>query len=127
MSDPTSATAAAVYAESLADWRGKDVLDPGGDKLGKFEELYYDGQTDVPAFIAVKSGLMGKHLTLVPVVGATVTPDAVRVAHAKRQAKDAPSFDPDTELSAQDESDAYAYFGMTYAGAGDGGRRLAKR
>ena len=47
-------------------WRGQDVLDPQGDKLGKLEEIYYDTETDVPAFAAVKSGTLSKHLTIVP-------------------------------------------------------------
>jgi hypothetical protein len=129
MTDPTSASTPAgpVSVENVGDWRGKDVLDAGGDKLGKFEELYYDGETDQPAFVAVKSGLIGKHLTLVPVSGASVTPDALRVGFAKSQVKDAPSFDPDAELSADDEAGAYAYYGLAYSLAGDGARRLAKR
>jgi PRC-barrel domain len=123
----TSTPSGPVRVENVGDWRGKDVVDAGGDKLGKFEELYYDGETDAPAFVAVKSGLIGKHLTLVPVSGASVTPDALRVGFAKSQVKDAPSYDPETELSTDDEAGAYAYYSLPYSPAGDGARRLAKR
>jgi hypothetical protein len=127
MATPSTAPTGPVGVENIGDWRGKDVVDEGGDKLGKFEELYYDGETDLPAFIAVKSGVVGKHLTLVPIAGSSVTPDAVRVGVAKSRFKEVPSFDTDTELTAEDEAGAYAFYGFPYAPAGDGARRLAKR
>ena len=116
-----------IAVESLADWRGQSVVDPDGEKIGSLEELFYDGETDMPAFIAVKSGLIGKHLTLVPLEGASVGRDYVRVAHSKAQVKNAPDQDTDTELSVADETAVYGYYGLSYATAGNGARRLAKR
>lgn len=127
MSDPTAATTSFVVAENVADWRGKDVVDETGEKVGKFEQLFYDGVTDVPAFIAIKSGMLSKHVTLVPLSGAMVSPDTLRVALSKQRVKDAPSFDPEAELSTEDEASAYAYFGLAYEPSGRGSRRLAKR
>lgn len=127
MSDPSAATTSFVVAENVADWRGKDVLDEAGEKVGKFEQLFYDGETDVPAFVAIKSGMLGKHVTLVPLSGAMVSPDALRVAFPKQRVKDAPDFDPEAELSGEDEASAYAYFGLAYEPTGSGSRRLAKR
>lgn len=108
--------------EDIKEWRGQDVVDPGGDKLGKLEEVYYDTETDVPAFAAVKSSLIGKHLSLVPLEGASVGEAYVRVAAAKA----APSFDPDSELTLDDESGSYRPHGLDYQPAGQGARRLAK-
>lgn len=129
MSATTPATTAAggFPAEDITAWRGQDVLDPAGDKLGKLEELYYDGETDAPMFIAVKSGLVGKKLTLVPLAGATVSPDYVRVAHDKKQVKDAPDYGTDVELTVEDETATYGYFGVPYTPMAAGSRRLAKR
>ena len=124
----TATTAAGGFpAEDITAWRGQDVLDPEGEKLGKLEELYYDGETDAPLFIAVKSGLVGKKLTLIPLAGASVSPDYVRVAHTKSAVKDAPSFGTDTELSVEDETTVYGAWGLQYAPVGAGARRLAKR
>ena len=61
-----------IAVEDLKDWRGEDVLDPASDKLGKLDEIYYDVETDRPAFASVRSGTLSKHLTLVPLDGATV-------------------------------------------------------
>jgi hypothetical protein len=116
-----------IAAENLALWKGKDVFDPANEKLGKFDELYYDGDSDAPAFVGVKGGLISKNLTLVPVGDATVGPDFVRLATTKDRYKNAPSFDPDAELSGEDEAAVYGYYELEYAPAVAGGRRLAKR
>jgi hypothetical protein len=126
MSTPP-ATAPVIPVENLAEWRGQDVVDPGGDKLGKLEALYYDAEVDEPAFVAVKAGTFGKHLTLVPLAGASVGRDFLRVDVPKDRFKKAPSFDPDAELSQADEAGAYEHYGIAYAPAGQGARRLARR
>jgi hypothetical protein len=127
MATPLDATSASIPAENLADWRGQDIIDPDEQKLGKLEELYYDAESDLPAFVAVKGGLISKHLTLVPLAGASVGRDYVRVRASKKQVGDAPSFATGIELSADDEAAAYRFYGVPYAPAGQGARRLAKR
>src|ERR1700754_2918240 len=125
MAVPTTPTTP-IVAEDLKSWQGSDVLDPGGEKLGKLDEVYYDTETDEPGFASVKSGTISKHVTLVPLHGATVGYDFLRVSTNKDVFKKAPSFDTDAELSGDDEASAYGYFGIEYASAGQGGRRLAK-
>ena len=124
--DPSGATTSLIAIEDVKAWRGQDVLDAHGEKLGKLDEVYYDTETDVPAFGAVKSGLMGKHVTLVPLAGASAGQSYLRVATAKERFKDAPSLDTDAELTAEDEASSYGHFGLGYRPAGAGARRLAK-
>jgi hypothetical protein len=126
MIDPTGATTSSIAIEDIKAWRGQDILDAQGDKLGKLDEVYYDTETDAPAFGAVKSGVVGKHITLVPLVGATAGQSCIRVATEKKQFKDAPSIDTDAELTAEDEASSYRHFGLEYRPAGAGARRLAK-
>jgi hypothetical protein len=126
MSTSPGATTTAIVIEDVKEWRGQNVLDPEGEKLGKAEEVYYDAESDLPAFVAVKSGTFGKHVTLVPLADATAGLSHVRVRTDKERFKKAPSFDPDAELSAEDEATAYAYFGLEYRAVGQGARRLAK-
>jgi uncharacterized protein YrrD len=116
-----------IPVENIADWRGQDVVDRKGDKLGKLEEVYFDGETDEPAFAAVKSGLVSKSITLVPLAGASVGHDYVRVDQAKGDVKKAPSFGTDSELTLNEEARVYRHYGLEYAPAGSGARRLAKR
>jgi hypothetical protein len=116
-----------IPVENIADWRGQEVVDPNGEKLGKLEEVYYDGETDEPSFIAVKTGLVSKSLTLVPLLRATVGRDYVRVDRRKAVFKKAPSFETGTELTLDDEAKTYEHYSMEYTPAGEGARRLAKR
>ena len=116
-----------IAVENITDWRGQDVVDPVGEKLGKLEQVYFDGETDDATFIAVKSGTFSKNLTLVPLAKATVGRDYVRVDHAKSAFKKAPSYDTDVELTLDDEAETFKYYGLEYTPAGEGARRLAKR
>jgi uncharacterized protein YrrD len=113
--------------ENIAEWRGQDVVDTSGNKLGRLEQIYFDGETDEPVFAGVKSGRLSRSLTLVPLAHASVGRDFVRVQRTKGEFKKAPSFDADSELSLNDEARAYRYYGLEYAPAGSGARRLAKR
>ena len=116
-----------IPVENIADWRGQEVVDPNGEKLGKLEEIYFDGETDEPTFGAVKSGTFSKSLTLVPLLRASVGRDYVRVDRRKAVFKKAPSYDTGAELTLDDEAKTYEHYSMDYTPAGEGARRLAKR
>ena len=115
-------------AENLRDWRGEKVIDPHGDKIGDLEAVYVDTATDEPSFATVRVGIIGRHrLAFVPLDGATVTPDAVRVRYEKKQVGDAPSIDTDGELAAADEPRVFAHYDLPYSIGAGGERRLARR
>src|SRR3954462_3730066 len=116
-----------IPVENITDWHGQDMLDPVGEKLGKLEQIYFDGDTDEPTFVAVKSGTISKSLTLVPLARASVGRDYLRVDRAKGEFKKAPPFHPDAELSLDDEPAPSRHSALDYAPAGEGARRLAKR
>jgi hypothetical protein len=116
-----------IGVENITEWRGQEGLVVVGEKLGKLEEVYFDGETDDPTFASVKTGTFSKSLTLVPLARATVGRDYVRVDRAKGEFKKAPSFDTDVELSLDDEAATFRHYGLDYAPAGTGARRLAKR
>jgi sporulation protein YlmC with PRC-barrel domain len=116
-----------IGVERITDWLGQDVLDTVGEKLGKLEHVYFDGETDEPTFVAVKSGTISKSLTLVPLDKASVGRDYLRVNHDRGEFKKAPSFATGVELTLDDEADAFRHYGLDYTPAGEGARRLAKR
>jgi len=127
MSTQLTQATTVIAIEDVSQWCGQDVVDTNGDKLGKLDHVLWDTEIDAPAFAAVKSGTFGKHLTLVSLSGATAGRAYLRVTVDKGRFKNAPSFDPDAELSAEDESSAYEYYGLEYRPAGAGAaRRLAK-
>jgi PRC-barrel domain len=66
-------------AGDIRDWRGHDVLDTDGHKIGKLESIYVDTGTDLPAFATLTVGLPPRQrLAFVPLTGATVSPDRSR-------------------------------------------------
>ncbi len=83
----------------------------------------------MPQFATVKEGLIGRHLTFVPLGGLTVSPDALQVAVTKAQVQDAPNLaEHGEELSQDDESALYHHFELNYTPiATESGRRLARR
>ncbi len=114
---------------SAAQWRGKLLVDSKGDKIGKLQEVYVDVETDQPQFGTVKEGIIGRHLTFVPLGGARVGPDSLVVAVTKEQVRSAPDIDlHGDELSQADESALYHHFELNYTPPSTpSGRRLARR
>ena len=100
------------------EWRGRTVVDRDGEKIGKLDEIYLDRETNEPEWALVKTGLLGTKSSFVPLKGAAPAEDDVRVAHAKGQVKDAPSVDPDGELSQQEEGQLYRHYGLHYSEIG---------
>jgi sporulation protein YlmC with PRC-barrel domain len=116
-----------VYAK-LGDWRGKDVLDRDGEKIGKLEDVYVDTETDAEEFGTVKEGLISKHLTFVPLHDVSAAPDYIKVTVAKSLVKDAPNMETEADISTLDEAALYRHYGIDYAEpATPSGRRLGKR
>ncbi len=117
-----------AHVENIADWRGKDLADRDGDKIGTLQDVYVDTTTDEPMFGSVKEGLVSKHLTFVPLIGATASPDGIAVTVSKEEVKDALNIDQDGELDAHQEGELYHHYGINYAQpSSPSGRRLAKR
>ena len=116
-----------IPAENVKDWQGKHVVDPDGSKLGDLEAVYVDTISYEPAFVTVTMGMFGsKRLAFVPLAGATVTPDHVRVRVDRDLAKEAPSIDTDGELTAEDEPAVFAHYDLPKSAPG-APRRLARR
>lgn len=115
-------------AEDLRQWRDQDVVDAQGSKIGSLEAIYFDTATDQPTFATVKVGIIGRHrLVFVPLTGATVSPNHVRVQADKDLVKDAPSIDTDGELTSAEEPAVFRHYGLAYTPGATGERRLGRR
>jgi hypothetical protein len=115
-------------ADNIRDWRGQNVVDPDGEKIGSLEAVYVDTASDEPTFATVTVGMIGRHrLVFVPLGGATVGPGYVRVRSPKKLVKDAPSIDTDGELAATEEPAVFQHYGLAYQPGSGGERRLARR
>jgi len=115
-------------AADIREWRGHDVVDPRGHKIGELEAVYVDTGTDLPSFGTVRVGLPTRHrLVFVPLDGASVGPGYLRVGYDRKLVKDAPSIGTDGELPAGDEEAIFTHYGLTYEPGAGGERRLARR
>lgn len=115
-------------AEDIRDWRGHDVVDGDGHRIGELEAIYVDTTTDQPAFGTVKVGLpTRRRLVFVPLGGATVGPGYLKVGYDRKLVKDAPSIDTDGELPSGDEEAVFSHYGLNYQPGVQGERQLARR
>ena len=110
-------------AEQAREWRGADLVDRDGDKIGTVEEIYVDSQSNQPEWALVNTGLFGTKSTFVPIRDASREGDNLQVPVEKAQVKDAPSIDSDGQLSQQEESELYRHYGLDYSSDGDVGER----
>ena len=100
--------------ENIIEWRGHELLDREGEKIGRIEEIYLDEQTDKPEWALVTAGLFGTKSSFVPLANASAEGDEIRVAFDKAKVKDAPRMEVDQELSQQQEAELYSYYGFDY-------------
>ena len=114
---------------NVANWHDKMLIDIDGEKIGKLQDIYVDVETDVPQFATVKEGIIGRHLTFVPLGGIQIGPDDLQVAVTKEQVRSAPEIVMHgEELSQANESTLYHHFELNYTPINtESGRRLARR
>jgi uncharacterized protein (TIGR02271 family) len=94
------------------EWRGREVVDSAGEKIGSLEEVYLDTTSGRPEWAAVKTGLFGMQLSFVPLRDSRPQGGKVVVPYSRDHVKDAPSVEPDGELSSQEEQRLYGHYGM---------------
>ena len=118
-----------AHHQNIAEWHGKTLVDRDGQKIGKLQDVYVDVETDEPMFGTVKEGLIGRHLTFVPLAGLTFGPDDLQMAVTREQVKSAPNIElHGDELSRADESALYHHYELNYTPPDtERGRRLARR
>lgn len=74
-----------LSVEQIEEWLGQEVLDADGERVGKLDEVFYSSGSGEAVFASVKSGLLGRHSSTVPLAGASVGRDYVRLAYTAEQ------------------------------------------
>lgn len=82
-----------LEVEQVEQWRGEAVVDRDGEKVGKLEDVYTDAGSGEPVVASISSGFMGRNSILVPLEGATLSREYLRLAISEEQLKDAPEAD----------------------------------
>jgi len=109
-----------VHIDTALEWRGRTVVDRNGEKIGTLREIYLD-EDDRPSWASVHTGLFGLRETFVPLRDVEPLEDSLRVPYPREQVEQAPSVDPDVQLSGEDEDRLYRHYGAAEpeAPAGD--------
>ena len=107
-----------MTTQNVTEWRGQELLDNDGEKIGTIEEIYLDTETDQPEWALVKTGMFGGKGTFVPLAQANPTGGGVQVPFEKSHVKDAPNVEPDGELSEHDEVALFEHYGVPYTEQG---------
>lgn len=103
--------------DDTLSWRGQDLVDRDGDRLGRIEEIYLDAATDEPEWAVVHTGLLGTKQTFVPIRDARAAAGGIRVPFEKAVVDDAPAARADGQLSQEEEAALYAHYGLAYSKA----------
>ncbi len=102
--------------DTVLEWRGRLVIDWAGEKVGRFEDIYLDAETDLPAWAGIRTGLLGRGQSLVPLSSVTAAGDDLRVPFDADMVESAPSVDPDAELSESEEAALNEHYGLAQSG-----------
>ena len=100
--------------QTLQAWRGYELVDGEGNKIGKVHEIYVDQDTGQPEWLAVSTGMFGTKVSFVPLAGATAQGDRLVSRWTKDQVKDAPNAEADGQLSQAEEARLYQHYGLSY-------------
>lgn len=93
--------------------RGSDVLDQSGQKIGSVQDVFVDGQTREPEWLAVDTGILGRGV-LIPLVCCTWSQKGVIVPHSKEHVMGSPRYPIGQALDRAQEEELYAYYGVIY-------------
>jgi hypothetical protein len=92
---------------------GGIVLSKDGDRVRSVEQVFLNDDTCEPAFVTVRTGLVGMSETFVPLAGATLDGSRIHVAYARDRMKNGPRIDSDLgSISTQEENALYLYYGI---------------
>ena len=106
---------ATIEKDRILEFRGEDLYDADGDKIGAIEEIYLDADTNEPEWALVNTGLFGTKRSFVPLHDASETDGSLRVPHAKDTVKDAPKVDANGQITQREEGELYAHYGLEYS------------
>src|SRR5215203_6191534 len=94
-------------------YAGYTVVDEGGSKIGKVDDLFLD-ESDQPEYFGVKMGFLGTSSTLIPADIATINNEQgfIEVSQPKSTVQDGPAFDDDREITPEYENEVRFYYGL---------------
>lgn len=102
-----------MHTERPEDLLGRTVVDRSGARIGTATELYLGTPPGGAGWVAVRTGILGDHVSPVPLLDAELD-DTGRlvVAFPKRLVTAAPHHDASMALSVEEEATLFEHFGL---------------
>ena len=99
---------------------GATAYDRDGDKVGRVGQVYVSEDGRQALFATVKTGLFGTKESFVPLQGASLNGDELRLQYDKDTIKGAPSIDDDGALSDDEQGTIFDYYDGRAGGTASG-------
>jgi uncharacterized protein (TIGR02271 family) len=98
---------------SLEQYIDHNVIDQNDKRIGTLQCLWSDERSE-PAFLGVQTGWLFGKTHVVPADAAEVNPvqHVIRLPYSEEKVKDAPSYDPGTELDGNTQLEVRSYYGV---------------
>ena len=96
---------------------GLYVIGGSNVKLGVVESVYADIRSGQPQWAAVRSGLFGTDVSLIPLGTAECDDRSLRIPYSAQQVKDAPHRASGTVMSHKEEANLFRHYGISYGTA----------
>src|SRR5688572_24819260 len=93
----------------------REVMTSDGAKLGIVAKLLKNRVSEIPTWIVVEAGLLGRKRYVVPLAGSDLNDDSVLLGYTNDQVTAAPQAEPDDEtdtLKAEDEDALDRHFNL---------------
>jgi hypothetical protein len=86
----------------------REVVTSDGAKIGVAAKLLKNRVSEIPAWIVVEAGLLGRKRYVVPLAGSDLNEDSILLGYSNDQVTAAPQADPDDETDTlrPDDEDA---------------------
>lgn len=94
---------------------GAAVVNNLDEHLGTVAGLYIDDESGTPTWVAVRSGLFGRHHSLVPLAQASWEHGRLFVPYTSDDLAAAPHADPDLALDADQEQALFDFYNVGYS------------
>lgn len=91
---------------------GGTVRGADGEKIGKIGDVYLDNAGSQPAWVTVRTGLLGTGQRFVPIDEATIADGALHVPFDKLTVLAAPSVEAEAVLTPDDEVELYDHYAV---------------
>jgi sporulation protein YlmC with PRC-barrel domain len=97
---------------------GLPVIGRRDASLGTVEDVYADLRSGRPQWAAVKSGLFGSDVSLIPLTWAERDDRSIRIPYSVQEVKAAPHRAPGAVMSHKEEANLFRHYGASSGSAG---------